>query len=192
MLISTATSISIFNQNRMINLLVILFLSLTLFSAPAIFGQKDTFAKESLVKAEKEDFLERFIGSWSGEGSSDGVKVRDEMKLEWAFGKRFLKLSYRALEGDKYEGEEYIRFDKDQNQYEYYEFNNGRWAVRRGTGRVVNNSFVITEKRKDVEIELTFEFINPNEIKMTEGYLQKEGKKPFAVLTFRRRAASRP
>ena len=167
-----------------IQLIVIPFL-LMFFVLP-LYAQKNLSAKENSIQTDKGEFLERFVGSWIGEGDSDEQKVRDEMKFEWAFDKRFLKLHYRALDGDKYKGEGYIWFNKELNQYEYYEFNNGRWAIRQGIGQVVSNSFVISEQRKGNRIRLTFEFINPASIKMTEVYVRKKGNQPFAALSFRR------
>lgn len=150
-----------------------------------VFGQEKGVA----VKSEEQKFLDQFVGVWIGEGVSEGQKTRDEMRFEWRFGTRFLNLNYRTLEGkDNYTSEGFLWFNAEKKQYEYYEFNNGRWAVRQGIGKKIGNSLVVSEKRDDVSIELVFEFVGSDTMKITESYLNKKTKEPFVVYTFKRKS----
>lgn len=167
------------------NLISLLIFFLVVSCSFQIYGQKNVSAETN-----EDKFLERFVGVWIGEGLSDGEKTRDEIKFEWRFGTRFLNFNYRTLEGrDDYASEGFLWFNGEKKLYEYYEFNNGRWAVRQGNGKKKENSLVISEKRKDAEIELIFEFVDSETMKITESYLRGKIKEPFVVYTFKRKPA---
>ncbi len=136
--------------------------------------------------------LYRLVGRWVGEGTSDGEKVRDEMRCEWIHGNRFLKLHYRATDGDDYSGEGYLRYNPERKLYEYWEFNNGRWPVRQWTGNWVKDRFVFSEDRKDLRIQLTMEFVSADSIKMSENYVRGDKLELFVSLTFRRDTKASP
>lgn len=56
----------------------------------------------------KSEFLDRWVGEWEDTGNSQRIKaIRDRMTVEWTVNRRFLRFTYRALEGDNYEGEGY-------------------------------------------------------------------------------------
>lgn len=167
----------------------ILFL-FSIFSIPA------TSQKSEVSGKVENTFLQKLVGNWIGKGTSFSIdekgkrkeiEVEDEMILEPALDGKFLKLQYRALTGDKYKGEGFIRFNAEKNQFEYYEFNNGIWAARRATGKVVKNSLIFDEKRSDIRLQLTFEIIERNTLKINEIEIANGKNRPVANLIFKRK-----
>lgn len=148
---------------------------------------KTTGVKVNEKASVEEKFLDRLAGNWTGEGTSEGREVRDEMSFEWTLDNKFLRLRYRALKGDEYKGEGYFRFDKERDRFEYYEFNNGKWPVRQGFGKLAGNSLVFSEQRADVNIRLIIELVSADSIKITEAYIREKSEDPFVTVTFRRK-----
>jgi hypothetical protein len=151
----------------------------------AIFGQKTA----TKIKTETE-FLEQFVGIWVGEGKSLECKTTDEMTFTWIFEKKFLKMNYRTLEGkDVYTSEGFIWFNPKKKLFEYYDFNDGIWAVRKGLGKLSGNSLLISEQREEdgTIIELSFEFINQNTLKVVEFITKNQTRQNIADYTFKKK-----
>jgi hypothetical protein len=164
--------------------LVFFILLVLLFQVVLVFSQK-----QSPKDTQETKFLQQLVGVWTGKGESLGSKTTDEMKFSWLFNKRFLKMNYKTLKGkDIYTSEGFIWFNTKTQIFEYYDFNDGIWAIRKGIGKMNENSLMINETREEdgTQIELTFEFIDKNTLKVVEFYTQNQVRKPLADYTFKR------
>jgi len=83
------------------------------------------------ARSETEQFLNRFQGSWEGEGRAFQMTARLQMKWEWVLGDKFLRLSLRnTMRGTNgqtqvFEGHAYYR-SSGESRYE------GKWFDSRG------------------------------------------------------------
>lgn len=141
---------------------------------------------EAHPPAAERKFLERFVGEWEGEGESDGRKVRDAMRFEWALGNRFIRFTYKALDGDDYKGEGYVWYNPARERYEWWEFNNGKWPVRQHTGRRDKDLLKLEETSTDRKLRLTFRFTADDTLLMAESFVEGDKLKPYVNVTFHR------
>jgi hypothetical protein len=131
-------------------------------------------------------FLDRFVGNWLGEGYSNNKRIIDRMDLRYVLDNLFLRFQYEALEGDTYKGEGYIFFDKDTQQFQWYEFNNGWWPIRMHMGRQDNQSLILEEHSSGRDMRLIFEFLNENTMRMTEAHLRDGRAEVYVDEIFKR------
>ncbi len=131
-------------------------------------------------------FLDRFVGSWLGEGHSNDKRVIDWMELRYVLDNQFLRFRYEALKGDTYKGEGYIFFDKDTQQFRWYEFNNGWWPIRMHVGHQDNLSLILEEHARGRDMRLIFEFLDENTIRMTEAHLRDGHAEVYVDEIFKR------
>jgi hypothetical protein len=145
------------------------------------------FAQNNSIELTEQHFLERFVGEWEGKGQSDNNDVQDLMQFQWVLNQRFLSFSYKALAGDNYEGEGYVWYNPSLSLYEWWEFNNGRWPVRKHQGQHNDNQLVLEEHTEDRDMRLTFTFANNDTLDMTEGFLNGEQLDAYVAVKFRRK-----
>lgn len=136
------------------------------------------------AEAAETAFLERWVGEWEGTGTSEGQAVRDRMTFQWTLDRRFLRFTYKALSGDRYESEGYVWSNPKLKRYEWWEFNNGIWAVRQHTGYRHKDQLVLEEDTGDRKLRLTFTFSDNNTLAMTEAFVNGEQTKPYVVMQF--------
>ncbi len=142
-----------------------------------------------ISEAAARERLARFVGRWVGEGETNGQAIRDEAAWAWALGGRFLKMSYRALDGDSFAAEGYFWYNTASGQFEFYEFNNGRAPVRFLVGHVEDETLVFEERTETNQVQIVFAWLDDDSLTMTEtGRL--DGRAHAVQETFRRPASS--
>lgn len=167
--------------------LLIALVMATLPETNAISASTNFSTQSQNVDSAEQQFLERFVGEWEGEGQSDNNDVQDLMQFQWVLNRRFLNFSYKALARDNYEGEGYVWYNPPLGLYELWEFNNGRWPVREHQGQHNDNQLVLEEHTEDRNIRLTFTFVNSDTLDMTEGFVNGEQLDAYAVIRFHRK-----
>lgn len=166
---------------------LIILLVATLPEANAVSVPTNFSIQSQNVESTGQQFLERFVGEWEGEGQSDNNNVQDLMRFQWVLNQRFLSFSYKALAGDNYEGEGYVWYNPSLGLYELWEFNNGRWPVREHQGQHSDNQLVLEEHTEDRDIRLTFTFVNSNTLDMTEEFVNGEQLDAYVMVRFHRK-----
>ena len=134
----------------------------------------------------KKPFLNRLLGSWLGTGSSNSKVVVDKMTFRYVLDDQFLYFQYYALDGDTYKGEGYIFFDHKDQQFKWYEFNNGCWPIRIHSGSVIDQSLILEEHSFGRDMRLVFEFLDENTLHMTEAYLRVDQADVYVDEVFKR------
>jgi hypothetical protein len=86
------------------------------------------------------------------------------------------------LSGDRYESEGYVWYDPKLKRYEWWEFNNGTWAVRQHRGYRHKDQLVLEEDTSDRKMRLIFTFSDNNTLAMTEAFVKGEQTKPYVVM----------
>lgn len=152
--------------------------------------QGNTWVFGHSEQIEPSKFLDRFEGHWLGEGEAGGKKVRDELQYEWTLDHRFLRMNIHSVEGDTFRAEGYLWYDEAQHRFEFYEFNNGQWPVRIMRGSLTNEKLILEEHTKDRHIRISFEWVNGNVLKLTEGHIKGGRVAPFVQETFRRKLST--
>lgn len=158
---------------------------LAMFLVVLLQSNTEALANNKQIEASK--FLDRFEGYWLGEGEAGGKKVRDEMQYEWTLDHRFLHMKIRSLEGDTFRAEGYFWYNRTQNRFEFYEFNNGRWPVRIMKGSLNKEKLILEERTNDRHIRIILEWVNDGVLKLTEGYVKGQKFEPFVQETFQRK-----
>lgn len=144
------------------------------------------------VKTDSQDagqrFLQRLAGQWEGEGvSAENKRIRDRMQLEWVLGARFLRMTYRALDGDDYASEGYLWYDAGQRHYVLWAANNGSWPVRERVGRRENDSLVLDDRNTPgLSSRLTFAFVDDDTLDMRESFVIDGKRMSDVVVRFHR------
>jgi hypothetical protein len=137
-------------------------------------------------------FLDRFIGRWIGEGTVDGLTVRDELVCERVLGGTFLFMQDRELGGGSFQADTYIGYRVEQTRYELYSFNNNTalgssLPVRLMTGSRVGDSLVVQEAPGGGQsLRYTFEFLDEDTFRLTKAFIEKRRARPFVIQLFRR------
>jgi hypothetical protein len=134
----------------------------------------------------KSPFLNRLLGSWLGKGNSNTKVVIDKMTFKYVLDDNFLYFQYYALEGDNYKGEGYLFFDHKDQQFQWYEFNNGWWPIRIHSGYVIDKRLILEEHSFGRDMQLIFEFLDENTVHMTEAYLRADGAEVYVDEVFTR------
>jgi len=67
-------------------------------------------------------------------------------------------------------------YHKEGNSYEFQEFNNGIWTVRKFIGEYTGDKFELIEKTEDREILLEWTIISQSEMRIKESHIKREGE----------------
>lgn len=135
-------------------------------------------------QADQKNFLNHFAGKWKGEGKSMGKWVKDELVFTPTLDNKFLLMKLRALDGDSFAAEGYLRYNEQTNQFEFYEFSNGQWPVRILKGKVVDSSLVLEEKTGNRHIRITMTVKDKKTFTLEEAHVKETGLAPFVQETF--------
>ena len=132
------------------------------------------------ARSQAEPFLNRFEGTWQGEGKTMGMTAHLQLKWEWVLGSKFLRLSLnntmRAGNGQTrvFEGHAYYR-PTGQSKYE------GKWFDSRGEafpitalaeGDALVSSWGTPEQEQGKSI---YRLIESNKMEVVDQVRQKDG-----------------
>ena len=132
------------------------------------------------AQSQAEPFLNRFEGTWQGEGKTMGMTAHLQLKWEWVLGNKFLRLSLnntmRAGNGQTriFEGHAYYR-STSERKYE------GKWFDSRGQafpitaineGDALVSSWGTPEQEQGKSI---YRFIESNKMEVVDSVRQKDG-----------------
>ncbi len=133
-----------------------------------------------VVQSQSQPFLNRFEGSWQGEGKTMGMPSRLQLKWEWVLGNKFLRLSLRNT----------MRAPNDQTQvfegHAYYQSVGGSkyhadWFDSRGTtfpieaqaeGEALISLWGTPEKEQGQSI---YRLSGPGRMEVIDSVRQKDG-----------------
>ena len=132
------------------------------------------------ARSETEQFLNRFQGSWQGEGKAFQMTARLQMKWELVLGDKFLRLTLRnTMRGTNgqtqvFEGHAYYR-SSGESRYE------GKWFDSRGEafpimaqaeGDALVSSWGTPEQEQGKSI---YRIIDSNKMEVVDSVRQKDG-----------------
>ncbi len=138
---------------------------------------------QGLAQSQADPFLNRFSGSWQGEGKAFGMAARLHMKWEWVLGNRFARLGLRnemqGANGQKqvFEGHAYYQPVGVATEGKY----EARWFDSRGVSfpikaHIEGDALVAfwgspeTEQGKSV-----YRVIEPGKMEVVDSVRQKDG-----------------
>ena len=177
-----------YQSRKHTNHLVICVTLLLFLVCSIVLTQLTTYARlPERVTFQEQKFLDQFVGTWEGKGISDAREVRDRMQFQPVLSQHFLRFSHKAIAGDDYEGEGYVWYNPTLSSYEWWEFNNGPWAVRQYQGKQDREQLILREETRDRKMQLSFAFIDNNTLEMTEAFVTDEQLKPYVKLKFQRK-----
>ena len=122
------------------------------------------------------DVFDRMEGIWIGEGATNGQPVRDSIWFSRVgFSEDFLRFRLEEIGGNlKMDG--YL-WKQDDINYEFHEFNNGKWPVRHFRGTMQDGKLTLVERAADREILLVFFFSDDGGMGFQEYWLVKDGER---------------
>src|SRR5262245_28322568 len=131
------------------------------------------------------DFLDRFIGHWIGEGTASGADISDDLVCERVLDGTFLFMRDRAI-GGSFESDTYVGYDVEEKRFELYTFNNNTGfgsslPVRLMTGRRDGDRLVMEEKRSPDGLRYTFEFLDQDTFRLTKSFVTGHPKRPLVI-----------
>lgn len=133
-----------------------------------------------LAQSQTEQFLNRFHGSWQGDGKAFGMAARLHLKWEWVLGEKFLRLSLKntmsAANGKTqvFEGHAYYQ-STAENKYD------GKWFDSRGVtfpikaqaeGDTLNAHWGTPEQEQG---KTTYRIIEAGKMEVVDSVRQKDG-----------------
>jgi len=105
---------------------------------------------------------------------SYGQPVRDAAVFEWTLGRRFLRVTYHAEQGDSFAAEGYFWRNGANGQVHFYEFSTGAKPIRVLIGSCGAGELRLDEQDTARRARLTFRFVNASTVEMTEADLRGE------------------
>jgi hypothetical protein len=97
------------------------------------------------------EFLDRFIGEWVGEGTAGDTPISEELLCERVLARTFLLMLDREIGGGNFKADIYVGYSVEGKRYELYTFNNNTalgssLPVRGMKGHRVGETLVMQEK----------------------------------------------
>jgi len=141
---------------------------------------------------EANEFLDRFIGQWRGEGTANGVPIKSDLACERVFeDNTFLRMADREIEGANFQADTYVGYRVETKRYELYTFNNNTafgssLPFRFMTGRRAGDKLVMEEKRGPGALRYTFEFLDEDTFRLTKSLVEGHHEPPIVIETYRR------
>jgi hypothetical protein len=134
-------------------------------------------------------FLDRFVGSWIGEGTASGAPIGDALLCDRVLDGTFLFMQDQAI-GGSFKADTYMGYHVEDRRYELYTFNNNTalgssLPVRVMTGHRDGDRLVMEERRGPQSLRYTFEFLDQDTFQLTKAFLTGHGD-PFVIEIFRR------
>ena len=133
----------------------------------------------SLASAQAEPFLNRFKGSWQGDGKAFGMTARLHLNWEWVLGNKFLRLNLKNTmqapngQAQVFEGHAYYQAS-GQSKYE------GKWFDSRGVSfpikaEAVGDALVgAWGTPEQEEGKSTYRLIGPGKMEVVDSVKQKD------------------
>ncbi len=134
----------------------------------------------SLASSQSEPFLNRFRGSWKGDGKAFGMPAHLHLDWEWVLGNKFLRLNLKntmqAPNGQArvFEGHAYYQ-SLGKSKYE------GRWFDSRGVyfpikAEAVGDALIgLWGTPEQEEGKSTYRIIEPGKMEVIDSVKQKDG-----------------
>ena len=139
-------------------------------------------------------FLDRFVGRWIGDGTTDGARIVDSLACARVLGGTFLLMQDREIDGAGFQADTYLGYRVEAARYELYSFNNNTsfgssLPVRLMAGRRVGEGLVMQEPWGSPPLRYTFEFLDADTFRLTKTFVTEPSSLPFVIQIFRRQPA---
>src|SRR5712692_6580273 len=183
-------------RNRMFNpfALASLFLALLLTAAPSRFASAKPPAQPGETPGAANEFIDRFIGSWLGEGDFAGTPVHESFECARVLGGNFLLMKDREIGGAGFEGDIYLGYDALDKRYELTVFTNfngfgAGLPFRQMTGQRSGDTLVMEERHGRAPLRYTFEFLDQDTFRFTKAFVKGHNVRTIVVEVFSRQPA---
>lgn len=134
----------------------------------------------TIAQSQAEPFLNRFQGSWQGDGKAFGMTARLHLKWEWVLGDKFLRLNLKntmsVTEGKTqvFEGHAYYKAT-GENKYD------GKWFDSRGVSfpikaEAVGDALIgLWGSPEQEQGRSTYRITEPGKMEVVDSVRQKDG-----------------